>query len=137
MRKCSKCGGKNTTVTQKWCSKCKREYDINYYLNEFNRQKQLTRVKERNLKIRNEIREYIGKYLLKHPCVDCGEKDIIVLDFDHFKDKSFTINELLVRKRSSLKRVIEEINKCEVRCSNCHRRKTAKEQNSWRLAFAS
>ena len=74
------------------------------------------------------------RYLTKHPCIDCGEDDIIVLDFDHrdaaTKDKGVSV---LARSGKSWKRVEAEIAKCEVRCSNCHRRKTAKQFGYYKL----
>lgn len=84
--------------------------------------------------IRNVDRENQHRtleYLLEHPCVDCGERDPIVLEFDHRADKAFGIAELLHRHvRWS---VIEaEIAKCDVRCANCHRRRTAREARYFR-----
>lgn len=72
-------------------------------------------------------------YFQTHPCVDCGEKDPVVLDFDHRVpgEKSFTISQGLGHSYS-LHRLMEEIEKCDVRCANCHRRKTAKtDQWNW------
>jgi hypothetical protein len=57
-------------------------------------------------------------------CVDCGESDVCVLDFDHVGEKTATINQL-VRREVGLRRLRAEIDQCEVRCANCHRRKTA------------
>ncbi len=71
-------------------------------------------------------RKYVDEYLFKHPCVDCDEKDIIVLDFDHIDDnKTHNVCDLIYRGYS-LKRIQEEIDKCDVRCANCHRRITHK-----------
>ncbi len=63
-------------------------------------------------------------YLKEHPCVDCGEDDIIVLEFDHLPEfeKKANISRLM---DYSWEIIAEEIAKCEVRCANCHRRKTA------------
>lgn len=74
--------------------------------------------------------EYIREYLLNNPCVDCGEKDIVVLEFDH-QDRTLKTAHVssLVRARSSLELVKSEIEKCQVRCANCHRRITAKQFN--------
>ena len=65
--------------------------------------------------------------------MDCGESDILVLEFDHTKkEKDGDISYMVWRR--SLKVIQEEITKCEVRCANCHRRKTHKEKdtNLWK-----
>ena len=61
-------------------------------------------------------------------CKDCGEKDPIVLDFDHMRDKKKSVSAML-RNNSTWLDIELEIAKCEVRCSNCHRKKTARERN--------
>ena len=74
-------------------------------------------------------------YLSKHTCIDCGESDIVVLEFDHKSNKFKEIGKM-VTGRCSLQRVILEIEKCEVRCANCHRRKTAHQQGWFKTKFA-
>ncbi|GAA1744780.1 hypothetical protein [Microbacterium paludicola] len=66
-------------------------------------------------------------YLESHPCVDCGETDPIVLDFDHLPgvDKKFTISRAVGASTRSWRAIALEIAKCEVVCANCHRRRTA------------
>jgi len=81
-------------------------------------------------KSRARNRQFILEYLSKHPCVDCPEKDPVVLEFDHVRGKKLdTISNLAFRYTSSLKKIVSEIKKCEVRCANCHRRRHAKERN--------
>lgn len=69
-------------------------------------------------------------YLTTHPCVECGEADFRVLDFDHRKpeEKAFTISQGLGGSYG-LHRIMEEMEKCDVRCANCHRKRTAKQEN--------
>jgi hypothetical protein len=55
--------------------------------------------------------------------------DLIVLEFDHRCDKSFNIGEAAARG-FGLSRIASEILKCDVRCANCHRRKTYRERGS-------
>lgn len=59
-------------------------------------------------------------------CIDCGERDPVVLDFDHRGDKKFHISNRVSSMR--WEKLLLEVVKCDVRCSNCHRKKTATEQ---------
>jgi DNA-directed RNA polymerase beta subunit len=87
---------------------------------------------ETNRAINNK---YVTDYLFAHPCIDCGEANIILLDFDHVRGKKLLgVSQLMNR---ILKHVIAEIEKCEVRCVGCHRLKTSKEQNTFRFQLTS
>lgn len=103
-----------------------KEYQRKYYLaNKEQRKRNRLNGDRRNL-LRNA--QFVWDYLRGHPCVDCGEGDPVVLEFDHKDDceKIASISDM-VRQRFSLKRLEAEISKCDVRCANCHRRRTAKQ----------
>ncbi len=73
-------------------------------------------------------------YLSEHFCVDCGCKDVRILEFDHVRgDKCDNISELISIALWS--RIKAEIAKCEVRCANCHRIKTMERGNWWRSIY--
>ena len=91
----------------------------------------------RKARIRNAAQskingEFLIEYLSNHPCADCGEADIVVLEFDHQRDKLLEVS-ALSREGYSLDKLKQEIAKCEVVCANCHRRRTAKQFVSYRL----
>lgn len=79
---------------------------------------------------RNQLYVY---ELLKHKsCVDCNDNRIEVLDFDHVKgNKENSICDI-IRQALSIETLQKEIDKCEVRCANCHRIKTSKERGWFR-----
>ena len=83
---------------------------------------------------RSERRERIKRKMMDfykiHPCVDCGQSDPRVLDFDHINTKRYNISTLL-KKEYSWESILEEAKNCEVRCANCHRIKTAINQNHY------
>lgn len=118
-----------------YCKKCSRNYIREHY--QKNLDYYIQKARKRNLKIKRTGESYIAKYLKSHPCVDCGESDILVLEFDHRKniEKETEISSSL-KKFNSLVKLKQEIAKCDVRCANCHRKKTAFEQKSWKLKFA-
>lgn len=84
-----------------------------------NKEKYYSNNKARRLAAAKLIRE-----LKNVPCADCGIKyPACVMDFDHLADKSYNISSMVTRD-CSLERIIEEANKCNVVCANCHRLRT-------------
>ena len=72
---------------------------------------------------KRKIIEFLNKYKLEKGCKDCGyKKYAVALDFDHIDGKK----ERNVCDSKSIKQAMEEIKKCEVVCSNCHRVRTVK-----------
>lgn len=109
---------------QTQCKECAKRKHKKYYAE--NRDKQKRQIREAADKRIRENQRKVCEYLLNHPCVDCEERDILVLEFDHLRDKEHNVSEM-VNGGYGWKRILEEIAKCEVRCSNCHKRKTAKQ----------
>ena len=108
---------------QDHCRRCHAAYRRAHYV--ANRadyiQRAIVQVRGRRAVNRQEIYDY----LLRHPCIDCGERDVLVLEFDH-RDPALKwkgVGVLVMTKR--WQRVLAEIEKCDVRCVNCHRRRTA------------
>lgn len=87
-----------------------------------------SKIHQRRKKTQIRNKQFVYGYLLTHPCVDCGERDPVVLEFDHRDSaiKKEGVAELMF-SLYSLEHLKEEIEKCAVRCANCHRRKTAKQ----------
>jgi hypothetical protein len=109
---------------QRHCKQCIAEWHKEHYKKRTSYYKKKARKHNKEYKVRNL--QFMVDYLKEHPCVDCGEKDPIVLEFDHRSDKDCNVSTM---GTLSLDRVQEEIAKCDVRCANCHRRKTAKQLN--------
>lgn len=129
-RRCARCGRilplaefniSSRYERQYWCRICQSAY----YAARSTHHKALVTRNTAMYSARN--REFINRYLLEHPCVDCGETDAVVLEFDHVRDKVANISRL--RRSCSLEKLRAEIAKCEVRCANCHRRKTAERRS--------
>lgn len=117
--------GKSSHCKKCYCAGRRQAYAENR--NNIKEQQRLNKIRYKDVN-----RKYIWKYLVTHPCVDCGETNIIKLDFDHIEPdkKLFNISTI---KWISLEGLKKEIAKCDVRCSNCHRVRTAIQQNSWRV----
>lgn len=90
-----------------------------------------TKGKEKAAHNRKLNTENLFEYLQSHPCVDCGETDPIVLEFDHVCRETKTNNISRIVSTCKWEKVIAEIEKCVVRCANCHRIKTGLENGWW------
>jgi hypothetical protein len=88
----------------------------------------LENVYERKKKVIQDSKEYVWNFLSTHPCVDCGESDPMVLEFDHISGSKKSNISVMAGQGYSLTAIQREIEKCVVRCANCHRRKTSKER---------
>lgn len=98
-------------------------YNKQHY--ERNKALYIARASARKTQVVIALNAQLSEYFAAHPCVDCGEHDPVVLEFDHVSDKNADISNM-VCKGYSWQSILEEISKCEVRCANCHRRVTAK-----------
>ena len=65
--------------------------------------------------------------------MDCGESDPLVLEFDHLRDKSFAISRGWADR--GWESILREIEKCEVVCANCHRRRTLTRRGALRVTL--
>jgi 5-methylcytosine-specific restriction endonuclease McrA len=74
---------------------------------------------------RIKTRAMLGEFLADKSCADCGERDPIVFEFDHRnpKEKFKSIARMLAG-HYSWDSIHREIQKCDIRCANCHRRKS-------------
>ena len=112
------------------CKACNRAASRAYYRR--NRTKHIRAVTEHKRARQAEARLYVVFHLLKNPCVDCGETDPVVLEFDHVRGDKLGNISRLIWSGCSQKKLVEEIAKCEVRCANCHRRRTARQFGWWK-----
>jgi hypothetical protein len=76
--------------------------------------------------------ERLFEHLDDLACVDCGEDDSRVLQFDHVRGVKHGDVAQMVISGYSWNRILEEIAKCEIVCANCHSKRTAQRGNFWR-----
>jgi hypothetical protein len=110
-------GSKGVGRIQQFCKECQREYSKQHY------QQNKARYYERNERQRQRLKDILQQAKSK-PCQDCGiQYAPYVMDFDHREgvDKIDHVGRFILYTK---KKLIEEIAKCDVVCSNCHRERT-------------
>lgn len=136
MKRCSSCGQylpldafalrrASRDGRQHRCRDCWRRWYVD------NKDGHVAEVRRRNALRTADNRRRLAAHLLENPCVDCGETDLRVLDLDHRDPatKRAEVSRLVFRAQWS--RVAAEIALCDVRCANCHRRRTAQQLGWW------
>lgn len=120
---------KKLSGTRFRCKTCNKEQQQKWYQD--NKKLQCQKVTNYKKKNKEENRNFVFEYLQNNPCRMCGESDILVLEFDHLGNKKNNISEM-ISGGHSLEALKKEVDKCQVLCANCHRRKTAIDQNTYR-----
>ncbi len=101
-----------STVTKNYCRQCDTTKSMN-----------------RRSNIQNLILEILRD---SNGCVDCGESDPVCLEFDHTdpSTKEFNIGDSYSKAED---KVLREIQKCEIVCANCHRKRTAQTYKHYKI----
>jgi len=105
-----------------YCRVCDREYSREHY------QKNKEYYRKKRLREQQKVRAKLREYKSECACEICGEDHPDVLDFHHksAEEKDGHISRLASSRGWS--RVLKEIEKCQVLCSNCHRKLHAEER---------
>jgi hypothetical protein len=120
---------------QSLCRPCKRAAQNKWYRN--NKALHVANVNRRRREAEDGIIRSIIAYLREHPCVDCGEDNLVVLEFDHVRGRKIESVCNMIKQGYGWAKIFAEIQKCEVRCCKCHRIKTAKQFGYRKMLLAS
>lgn len=126
---------KDKKIRQMQCRKCTNKASKNHYYKNKNSYIKRKRIREKVINILHNQKIY--DYLMQNPCVDCGATNPIILEFDHVRGAKTAEVSVLIGRGCCWETIKKEIEKCEIRCSNCHKIKTARERNSWRWRYYS
>ncbi len=97
------------------CALCRKaNRDLHKIWRENNREKSRTITKKSSEKKRDVIRAGKNK-----PCADCGKSyPYYVMEYDHVRGRKE--HDLTRMRCFALSKILEEMAKCDVVCSNCH-----------------
>lgn len=137
-------------IKMRLCKKCAQELSVEEFYTHWHTCKKCVSIK-RNIAYASDpsIREakrrlakmmnrrkrlLVWDYLLSHPCVDCGESDPMTLEFDHRNQIEKVTEISAIIHGGSIRLMWDEIAKCDVRCANCHRKRTWTQLN-WEIPY--
>jgi hypothetical protein len=122
-----------TGLRHGYCRECSQQYLRDHY--ERNTEYYVLKARKRKCRVLAEAHAWLLAYFQEHPCADCGEVDPAVPQFDHADPslKLLAVSVLVVRG-FAWSTIEAEIAKCEVRCANCHMRRTAQQFGWYRVA---
>lgn len=110
-----------------YCKECMKEFRKEHYRSSPGPYKE--RVQARKL----EVKRLYFQYLSEKNCVDCGEGDPVLLEPDHVRGTKSANVSVLIHEGRTWRVILSELEKCDIRCVVCHRRKTAREQGWYKL----
>lgn len=104
------------------CKSCKKQYSKNHYI--LNKEK----YKVRGIKSHLRLKNWYKNIKIFKKCEKCGEDHIACLEFHHINplEKKFNIS-MAISWGWSKNKILKEMDKCIVLCSNCHKKEHFKE----------
>ena len=118
MRLCSRCAGILENSNARYCRQCRNEYNKQHY----KKNPQCRQLADKANKDRIRARIIEAK---NRPCMDCGILyPWYVMDFDHVRGVKKILLSVAAACHLSVKKLEDEIAKCDVVCANCHRIRT-------------
>lgn len=110
-----------------WCKPCLADYERERYHNG----DRVRKIRNRNTQVERTRQKY-WDFLCSSVCDNCGNSDPEVLECDHREpsEKSFNVSEMIWYY--SWSRIKSEIDKCDILCANCHRKRTIRQFGLWR-----
>jgi hypothetical protein len=79
------------------------------------------RLIENNKRFRKRRAQWLQELKESLSCIKCGESRWWILDFHHRNPQEKEMNMASFMHHFGMKRILEEIEKCDVLCANCHR----------------
>jgi hypothetical protein len=133
VRRCGRCGqllaeeafARHGEGRQHWCKACFRAYFRER--GAVHRRQSGAALEAR----RERAAAHVLAIVRQGACADCGERDPVVLEFDHHGPKRGDVGQL-VRDGVTTQRLDAEIAQCVLVCACCHRRRTMQRAGSWR-----
>lgn len=117
---------KSLGIRAKTCRECAHLHNKKYFEGPA-KERHLEQVRERKEIARQVARAFVLAYLSTHPCEECAEDDVRVLEFHHTGEKDMAVG-AMVSGGYSVDRILQEISQCQVLCANCHRKITVEER---------
>lgn len=79
---------------------------------------------------RDEAKRFVYEYLIQKSCEDCGEPDLTVLTFDHVRGEKKMNVPHMISQGYSVASIKNELEKIDIVCFNCHRRRDQRRRGS-------
>lgn len=143
MKTCTKCSeiklesdyfvrDKSTGRLHAQCKVCYKEHRKSYSAKHYREYGDAyrERAKLRRARIRRALQNQLIDYMKDKSCSVCNEADIRVLEFDHLdrRTKFFSIARAITDGLEWSK-ILDEMEKCQVLCANCHKKRTSVQFN--------
>jgi hypothetical protein len=117
---------KHKNQRDSFCRLCRAAYKQEHYA--ANKARYIAQAAVRKRQLVWERTAFLIEYFQTHGCVDCGELDPLVLEFDHVRGKDIDVSKALHTR--GWEKLMAEIARCQVVCANCHRRRTARRRRT-------